>query len=380
MILLKEVAIVGCGFVGAYTAFNLSRKNIGVTVYEEHSHIGYPPHCAGLVSITGLKRLGLLEKLKQENIILNYINSATFHTVSGKKFTVQMEKPVAVVLDREKLDLLASALAMDRGATVFLSTKVLKITPNGVLFFRKNGIKKSKKYEIIIDAEGGGRHLIKDFRGVNLKDRLPAYQIDVKISKSPLNMSPNRVEVFLNTPDFFSWAIPLDTSGLFWRFGIASRKYSLKIREILEALARRYMGTYRILRKFGGLVMAGGPIKKFHWGKIAVVGDAAGQTKPTTGGGVVLGGLSSLLLSCIVRGVLEEKLDLFLYDKLWWKLFGSNMKAMLYVRKLYNHLTHAGIDIIAKITPRLLIERIRGDFDFQLDAIIKLLLPITLIR
>ena len=51
--------IIGCGPVGAYTSLLLEKNGFKTAIVEEHSKIGKPISCAGLVSIKGLKELGL---------------------------------------------------------------------------------------------------------------------------------------------------------------------------------------------------------------------------------------------------------------------------------------------------------------------------------
>ena len=122
---------------------------------------------------------------------------------------------------------------------------------------------------------------------------------------------------------------------------------------------------------FGGLVVSNGPLKRFVWGKITAVGDAAGQVKPTTGGGVIFGGFSAIILSKIVQMHLNYGLPLRYYELVWRKLFRTNFQAMSLIRSTYNTLTHAGIDVLAKFIPRNILNNFKTDFDFQLEGILR---------
>jgi flavin-dependent dehydrogenase len=57
--LRTEVAVVGGGPAGLIAARELASKGVQVKVFEEHSKIGIPNHCAGVLSIEGLKRIGI---------------------------------------------------------------------------------------------------------------------------------------------------------------------------------------------------------------------------------------------------------------------------------------------------------------------------------
>lgn len=370
---MDEVAVIGGGFVGSFISWLLAEKGINVTLFEEHSQFGYPPHCTGLVSISGLERLGIYDILKRKKIILNEdIRSAIFMTHSGKKFLIKLNEPVAVVLDRPYLDRTIAEKAINSGVKVNLLTRVTNISLDGEItaVSKNTGIFK-KRFKVIVDAEGAGRRLIRKFPEVNMKGLLPAFQQDVKgVSYSNL-LDTSRVILYFNLPDFFSWIVPIDDSGEKWRIGLATKKHSSKLAQIAKLITRLFLKNTKILNTFGGLVVSKGPLKKFVWGKIAAIGDAAGQVKPTTGGGVIFGGFSAVILSKIIQMHLDYGLSLTYYDLIWRKFFGTNFRAMIFIRDMYNILTHSGIDIVARFVPHNVLNNFKTDFDFQLEGILR---------
>ncbi len=52
-----EAAVVGAGPAGLIAARELAGRGFEVKVFEEHTIIGEPNHCAGILSVNGLKRL-----------------------------------------------------------------------------------------------------------------------------------------------------------------------------------------------------------------------------------------------------------------------------------------------------------------------------------
>ncbi len=370
VISLREVAVIGGGFVGSFTSWQLARKGINVTLFEEHDEIGYPPHCTGLVSISGLQRLGIYDLLKRQGAILNKIRSATFMTSSGRRFIAELPEPIAVIVDRPALDRIIASKAIDNGVEVNLRTRVTHVSPSGELraLSGDNGLVK-RRYKVIVDAEGPARLLIRGLPGVNMKGLLPAFQQDIR-GESNRFLDTSSVLVYFNLPDFFSWIVPIDNSGRKWRIGLASRQYSSKLLAVAKSLTRTFFKNISTIRRFGGIVVSGGPIKKFVWGKIAAVGDAAGQVKPTTGGGVTFGGLSALILSRVIQLHLDFEAPLQYYESIWRKLFRTNFQAMLLIRRIYNMLTHAGIDALARFIPRNILNNFKTDFDFQLEGIL----------
>jgi flavin-dependent dehydrogenase len=131
----------------------------------------------------------------------------------------------------------------------------------------------------------------------------------------------------------------------------------------------------------GGYILTGGPIQKTFYDNLLIVGDAAGQVKPTTGGGVVLGGLCALTAGKTVSEALEEDdcTSTFLsrYQRRWISEIGNEIRTMLLARKLLNMVNDEEMDKIFKnIRAENLVPVIQelvegGDMDFQAEFIKK---------
>ena len=52
----KMITVVGAGPIGLRTATGLKQEGWDVTVLEEHSEVGVPANCSGLLSISGLEK------------------------------------------------------------------------------------------------------------------------------------------------------------------------------------------------------------------------------------------------------------------------------------------------------------------------------------
>ncbi len=369
-----RVAVVGGGTIGNYLASLLSKKNVEVDVYEENGSIGVPQHCSGLISISGLKKIGTWSILEKKNLILNKIRGARFYGKSGKYRVVYFDEPVAVVIDRIKYDQALYDLAEKSGARYFLQTSVKRISPNGYLKAVKKGRIIEKKYDVIVDSEGATRRLIRDFPGVNSKGLLPAVQLDIKIRSNKVDVPSDVVELHFNVNDFFTWVIPLDEEK-HYRVGVATSDLMIPHIEFVKKFAKKRLGSYKTLRMFGGLVVSNGPLKKFTWEKVIAVGDAAGHVKPTTGGGVVLGSLGAIIASRIIYSHLENKLDLSTFQVAYTRYLKLQFFAMKTARKLLNILGQNGTDIALKIIPQVIFSNLRGDMDMQLGAFLKLMFP-----
>ena len=359
----SEVAIVGGGFVGNFLAYLLARRGVRVSVYEEHRKIGYPLHCAGIISERGLRRLGILGDVVKEGAVLSAYRCLRI-IVDGWIKIFCLESDRLLVVDRPLLDTIVFEKASNYGAEYYLGEKVREISRDG--YFRVGG--RSHKAKILVDAEGASRRLIRGFLN-KFPETLPALQMDLNTYASN---SEGIIEVYVNVPDFFSWVVPIGENKI--RVGVAS-KYILDKYRFLKRLAEARYGKIKIIQKFGGIVNVGGIIDRLVFRRIAVVGDAAGQTKPTTGGGVVWGGLAASILAKVIDLNLRGDINLLWYERIWKKIFGADLNFMLTIRKmLYLGDPKIKLKLLFRLIPNIM--PIRFDYDFQLDFIRRYVKPI----
>ena len=369
-----EILVIGGGTIGSYFALLTAKKGLQVTVYEDNKELGWPQHCSGLISINGLKRIGVWNWLVREGLVLNYIKNARFYGVSGNFREISSPKHVAVVIDRIGYDELIGGKAQDNGAEYRFSKYVKSISLDGFAKVGKTGSLNAVKAQVLVDAEGASRKLIEKLPGVNKEGLLPAVQMDVVARKD--NVPLDTVELHFNVDDFFSWVIPLNDNKAIYRVGFSSSNMRGNRLNFLKRFAKKRLGQYKVLRKFGGLVVSRGPLKQFVWGSILAIGDAAGHVKPTTGGGVVLGSIGAHIAAETVVEHLNNSVPLVLYQKKYIQLLGQQFHAMLLVRRMLNFLSKQGVDVALRVFPQPLFSNVRGDMDFQLEAILKLIFPI----
>jgi digeranylgeranylglycerophospholipid reductase len=135
------------------------------------------------------------------------------------------------------------------------------------------------------------------------------------------------------------------------------------------------------VRKIYAPIWVNGPLQNFVYDRMIIVGDAAGQSKPTTGGGIYSCGMGGLLAGrAVVEAAAAKKnrdrqLLLTQYEKNWFSMFKSEFDKMLLARRFMERLDNKGIDdLVAAISPETLEEAsIYGDFDFHTTALAKML-------
>jgi len=370
-----DVVVIGAGPSGLISAKAIAKRGLQVTVLEEHGEVGLPSHCAGLVSVDGLSLIGIEPN---SSFIQNRVKSARFHSPSNLTFEVKARRDIAYVIDRSKFDQHLAREAVENGVKLILgrSAKTLNRSEGvirGIVDDRESILEAS----ITIDAEGaGGRLLVKSgLKPVDEKRILPAFQYELV----NVEVEEESVDLFFGrryAPNFFAWAIPTGSDSA--RVGLASSEGNT--RQLLDKFVDENFHACTKVEQRTGLIVTGGPIPKTCLYGFIAVGDVAGQTKPTTGGGVVTGGIcASVAARAAVSAVEKHDASLeFLsqsYEFQWRKLLGNELSTMSNARRIYNMLSDSTLDELFKIVLKEnLMDEIEasGDMDFQASILLKL--------
>ena len=136
-------------------------------------------------------------------------------------------------------------------------------------------------------------------------------------------------------------------------------------------------GNHSTIRKIFAPIWIKGPIKNFVTGDIVIAGDAAGQSKPTTAGGIYSCGMGGIFAGNAITKYLEsdDKSHLKQYQKDWHDNFGREFEKQRLARKILERIDNKTIDsIFDTITPEITNEiSNKDDFDFHASSIVKLL-------
>jgi geranylgeranyl reductase family protein len=353
-----DVVVAGGSVAGLLCAREIASKGFSVLVIEEDYEIGTPEHCGGLVSLTGLEELGIIPFRKTFD---HMIESAKVTAPNGKSFTINSKKQKVVEISRRELDKQIAFQAQKNGAIIKVKTSFQEITDTGI---RSN--EEKIDCNIFVDARGVSSLIHKDRAGILSSAQYEIYADWIKKGK---------VEVIFDQekyPGFFAWIIPSNEGK--GKVGVAGR--GINVAETLDKMLEE-RGNYSTIRKIFAPIWIKGPIEKFVEGKTVIIGDAAGQAKPTTAGGIFTSGMGGVYAGQAISKFLEtnDKTELEQYQKNWVKRFGKEFEKQSFVRKILERIDNKTINkLFESITPEIIKEiSEKDDFDFHTSSIIKLL-------
>ena len=277
-----DVTIIGAGPIGSTLAYELAKENIKVALIDKKKVIGLPLQCAGIIN----KRVLDLNQFPEE-VILNRVKGAFLHS-RNHFLTVSKGDNQALIIDRVALDQFLYDRAIENGADSYLSSKVVAIDDiEGKVTFQNESVEKTIRSKIIVGADGPlscvSRSIGNEF------DYYCASQYLVKVEESNKDLSFVDLYAYGDLFPGFIWQIPVDENT--FRIGLFSIYDYKRQNKILDDFLKdtfKYE-KYEVIEKHKGKIPIYNKDNKLYKNRTLIIGDAASQLKPTTGGGLLIG-------------------------------------------------------------------------------------------
>ncbi|MDV0447121.1 hypothetical protein MsAg5_09950 [Methanosarcinaceae archaeon Ag5] len=371
-----DVIVIGGGPIGSTAARHAKLNGVPrVLMIEDNSKIGIPVQCAGLLSVAALRES---EVEPDDSFVLNSVIGADVYPPSGVRMQIKGKQTMAYVVSRSAFDQKLADMAEKAGVEIRLKTKALGMkrgpdpekktavsennndkTDTGIveqggrvvvknteaidavfeeqdgwlLTVANEGVTKTLFSKIIIAADGANGRAA-GWAGLDGCEKLlSGIQVDAEYE----SMDSDFVEVFVGSvaPGFFAWTIPM--SDKMSRIGLAidrdvAKKYypddeqKANAKSFLTAFLARPEVASKIKSETSNLTAGNipiGPMKKTYAEGFMVVGDAAGQCKPVSGGGIYPGAVAAKIAGkvaaeAILQNDFSEK-KMSEYEKTWKK-------------------------------------------------------------
>lgn len=335
---MDDVLTVGAGPVGSYVSLCLARSGHSVSVFEEHRDIGVPMQCTGIVGAECVERFPLFG-----GSIVMEARSARMFSPSRKEIRLTRDDTQAYIIDRTAFDRSLAEAAQGEGVNYFTGVRVKDIsvlddrvrvdTDGGEAFEARAAVIASGFYSRLPRQLGLGK----------VGDFMVGAQAEVDVA------GVDEVEIYFDqdiAPGFFAWLVPTASgkalAGLFCRQNPVGR-----LRELLKSLDEQgKIGSPNVDITPGGIPLR--PLRRSYCDRVLVVGDAAGQVKPTTGGGVYYGLLcAGIAADTLQRAIADGDLSrraLSGYERAWRADIGRELRLGYMARRMYERMSNRRID------------------------------------
>lgn len=339
-----DVAVVGGGPAGSRAAYELAVGGVKVILFERSP--GAPLRCAGIISTIAKTVLGI-----PDEFVLEELKGAVVHGPLGAKAILTAPVPKAVVIDRNGLDVFLRRKAREAGVEVWEGVSAIGLDGDTV-----HTTAGTFGAEMVVGADGPVSTVARYAGLPRPREILVGCQAEVKAKPR----YPGHAEIFLDpgiAPGLFAWAVP---AGELMRVGLATNE-GRRARELLRSLLVREFPRCEVVRFSAGLIPIGPP-PRVATERIFLVGDAAAQTKPLTGGGIYYGGLAATTLGRLIAQGEQYRYE----DSLREGKVGEEIRFGLKMRQVFLDLSPSELDYLVSLlrNPELREFLItRGDMD-----------------
>jgi digeranylgeranylglycerophospholipid reductase len=335
-----DVIVVGAGPTGSRAAFQLARLGHEIIVLEKRADIGHKA-CTGIISQECLSRYDL-----PREIIYRDVSRARLISPAGQTIDVQSPQPQAAVVNRQSLDRYLVDLTKKQGVLFYFRRRAayISVRPEKVVVgVQEEGCDYQLEARSVVIAGGFGSSLAKDLEFGPPQDFAVGAQTAVEL------VDTDTVEVYFGrrtAPGFFAWLVP---TGEGWGLaGLISRRqagYYLK-KWLAKLVEDRKIRPPNHALVFNGIPLK--PVSRTFTDRVLVVGDAAGQVKPTTGGGIYFGLISADFAAQTLHKAITNNdfsaQQLSAYERDWQAKIGTELRREYMARKMFERLTDRQID------------------------------------
>lgn len=380
---MYDVVVVGGGPSGLNAASRLAEKGLDVLVLERKNEIGKHIICTGIVGQEAFEEFDILP-----DSILREINKIKLISPMGKSIIYEHPLPFAYVVDRKIFDDNLSHEARSKGAKIKLAVEVLDISVNKDKIEVSTSYKGSnqKKYsaQMAIIATGINYRFHKKLGLGYPSDFLNGVQAELSID------DVDCTHLFVgNTiaPGAFAWLVPIGNKTV--RLGLMTERDP---RKCFRRLIDKIKGFSEIIEnkdenKVQVKAIAQGLVSKTYGDRVVAIGEAAGQVKTSTGGGIYFGLICSDIASKVIirkfkKGDFSTR-ALAEYERLWKSAIKKEILTGYYARKICGKLSDDQIEKVFKIARNdgiIPLIRERGNFDWHSDLIMTMIKRIPLIN
>lgn len=350
-----DVVVVGGGPAGSMAAWEAAKGGVSVCMLEKDRDIGYPVRCGEAAGESGLRQFVEIE----DSWIAEKITSVKLVSPNLTSVDIDFAAETGYILNRRIFDYDLSRYAANAGAEVYTKAYVKNVLSNngevnGVVLDYL-GEEKQIQAKIVIGADGLTSRVGR-WAGLKTLVRMKDMESAVQYSVANVDIEPNKMIMYVgmnHAPGGYIWVFPKGKK--FANIGIGiSGKYSKhkSAQKYLDEFMEREYPDAAILTTMCGGVPCAKPMEKPVADGIMLVGDAAHQINPMTGGGIVAGMKGGWIAGQVAAEAIKKndysEDSLLEYPKRMRKDFGKNHERFYKIKEVTEKLTNEELDSIAE--------------------------------
>jgi len=325
-----DVIVVGAGPAGSTAARFAAEGGAKVLMLEKDREVGIPVRCAEAVGEKGIKKI---IELKDE-WIANHIEAVRLVAPDSTVVKVHHED-VGFVLDRKRFDYDLAKMAASSGVEVKTKAYVYGLLKeNGAV----TGVKVKhlgKDYEIrskIVIGADGVESRVGRWAGLRTHLKLQDIETCAQMTVSNIKIERQYCDFYFSyeiAPGGYLWVFPKNENTANIGLGISGEyAHQKSALSYLKEFMKKKFPDASVLTTVAGGVPCAPYMKNIVTDGLMLTGDAAHQSNPISGGGIVLGMLAAKIAGKVAakaineNNVAEKRLSEYVVE--WDKIGGNN--------------------------------------------------------
>ncbi len=322
-----DVVVIGAGPAGSTAARYAAQHGASVLILEKDRDVGYPVRCGEAVSHEGVVQF--IEP--DPRWIAATVTKFRLVAPNGHSVVPRLDGK-GYVLERRLFDVEVAKLAARQGAEIVTKAYAYDLMrdasgrPNGV-----RAVVKDQKVEIgarvIIGADGVESRVGK-WAGIDTTCHIRDMESCAQVTLANVRVDTETLDFYFGdevSPGGYLWVFPKgnDTANVGIGINVEEAKKKSAIRFLEEFIDRTYPHAAMLTRIAGGVPCAT-TCPEIVRDTVLLVGDAAHQVNPMSGGGIISGMIGGMLAGQVAAEALraDDLSRLAEYQKRWQKRLG----------------------------------------------------------
>ncbi len=349
-----DVVVVGAGPAGSMAAKTAADEGLDVVLLEKRQEIGDPVRCA-----EGVSKAALAKMVEPDpSWIAAEVKGARIYAPDGTSFVMTEDRAgseVGYVLERKVFDRMLAMKAAEAGAKVMVKTRALGLleengVPTGITALHI-GEKMDIEAPLIIGADGV-ESKVGRWAGIDTVLKPQDIEVGAQFLVQDVKIDGEYCEFFLGNeiaPGGYIWAFPKGKNLANLGIGIqGSRSDPGMALRLLQRFLKEHMPQAKILEMMAGGVPVSGPIESTTSDGVMLVGDAARQSDPITGGGIINAMRTGVMAGEVAAELVPQgdlsREALKIYEDRWRDTIGKRIGRNYSVKELFVTLTDSDLN------------------------------------
>lgn len=351
-----DVVVVGAGPAGSVTAKTAAERGLDVLLIERNQEIGVPVKCAEGVSKEIEKFVAL-----DRRWICAEVKGANIYGPDGTKVVLSAETmdETGYVLERRIFDKFLASEAARAGAKIRVRTEAYDIIEEdgyakGV-YVRCMG-EDTRVFAPVVVGADGVESRVGRWAGINTRLQPSNISVCAEFLMCDIELNGDYSEFFLGSevaPKGYAWVFPKGGDCANVGLGIGGDVSDEKHRALdyLKAFVRNKFPDGKTVAEMYGVVPLSGPSYESVAEGLILVGDAARQVNPLTGGGILYAMHAGEIAGDVIAKAVQEKdfskKRLMEYENRWRSEFGERLETGFIAKEFFFKLSDEDLNTLA---------------------------------